>query len=139
MHAFLRVLILGPNPAVGLAEVNRKKHKMLSHKQNGTVQRVFYLAAICAGIFLFNSRASAAVIPAVPSITYNFDHTLTGVAPAGPTPWLTATFSDSGANSVQLTLSAPGLTGNEFVGQWYFNLNPLLNPASLAFAEIGSS
>src|SRR5882762_1102891 len=112
---------------------------MPSLKHRAVDYWIFDLAVICAATFLFSLKASAAVIPAIPSITYNFDHTLTGVAPAGPTPWLSATFSSSGANSVQLTLSAPGLTGNEFVGQWYFNLNPLLNPGNLAFAEIGSS
>src|SRR5260221_8298852 len=100
---------------------------------------ILNLAVICAVNLLFSRTASAAAAPAASSIIYNFDHTLTGVAPAGPTPWLSATFSASGADSVQLTLSASGLTGNEFVGQWYFNLNPSLNPASLAFAEIGSS
>jgi len=70
-------------------------------------------------------------------ITFDFDHTLNGAPPIGPTPWLTAAFA-SVANGVQLTLSAPGLTGSESVNQFFFNLNPTLNPASLNFTETGS-
>jgi hypothetical protein len=108
---------------------------MWSFKQSMAASRIFTLALSCVSACLFCVSASANSVPLI----YNFDHTLTGVAPSGPTPWLSATFSDLGANSVQLTLSASGLTGNEFVRQWYFNLNPLLNPASLSFAEIGTS
>ena len=57
----------------------------------------------------------------------------------GPTPWLTAVFSDKGPNAVELTLAAPGLTGSEVVGRWYFNLNPELNPANLIFTETSFS
>jgi hypothetical protein len=73
------------------------------------------------------------------SITYNFDHTLSGFAPQGPTPWLTATFADSGAGSVNLTLSAAGLIGTESVSQWYFNLSPALDPAGLTFTRTASA
>ena len=50
-----------------------------------------------------------------------------GTSPAGPAPWLTATLEDvaSGVlNTVQLTLSASGLSANEFISSWYFNFNP---------------
>src|ERR1051325_3873471 len=106
---------------------------MLSHKQIRVASRFANVVVLVAATFFFSPRVSAE------SITYNFDHTLTGVAPAGPTPWLTARFSDAQPNTVTVTLAASGLTGNEFIGQWYFNLNPTLNPASLTFTEIGSS
>src|ERR1041385_2181246 len=96
--------------------------------QRFTACRFLSLIACFATVSVFTFRLSATSIT---SITYNFDHTLRGIAPVGPTPWLTAVVSDSGANAVQLTLAAPGLTGDEYVGQWYFNLNPALNPASL--------
>ena len=109
---------------------------MPSHKQSGAASRVICLITLFVTTCFFSTGFGAALVS---GITYNFDRTLTGVAPVGPTPWLTATFSDAGANTVQLQLSAPGLTGNEFVGQWYFNLNPSLNPSSLVFAQIESS
>jgi hypothetical protein len=60
-----------------------------------------------------------------------------GTPPAGPTPWLTATFDDEaldlGSDEVRLTLDATNLTGSEFVSAWYFNLDPALDPASLTF------
>jgi hypothetical protein len=46
-----------------------------------------------------------------------------GQAPAGPPPWLTATFADAGVNHVSLTLSASGLIGSENVSGWYFNVS----------------
>ncbi len=52
--------------------------------------------------------------------------------PAGAAPWLTAVFDDQ-AGSVLLSLSADGLTDSEHVKVWYFNLDPLLDPAALVF------
>jgi len=58
------------------------------------------------------------------------------VAPAGTPPWLNATFDDGGSpGSLTLTLSALGLTDAEFVRRWYFNLDPLLDPALLVFSS----
>jgi len=53
--------------------------------------------------------------------------------PQGPTPWITATFVDVGANSVQLTMTTNNLTGNEFIGEWLFNFDPGLSLANLSF------
>jgi len=98
--------------------------------QNTRITRIALAASLT---IVLSARVMAS------SVTYNFDQTLSGVAPSGPTPWLVATFSDSSANHVQLTLSAPGLRGNEAVDQWYFNLNPNLNAANLNFSEIAAS
>jgi len=58
----------------------------------------------------------------------------TGV-PTNPPPWLNATFDDGGSSgSVDLTISAIGLTGVEKVKEVYFNLDPALNPAQLVFS-----
>jgi hypothetical protein len=56
-----------------------------------------------------------------------------GTPPAGPAPWLRATFDDfGGVGTVQLTMEAIGLIGSEFVGSWYFNFDPTLNAAMYA-------
>jgi hypothetical protein len=47
-----------------------------------------------------------------------------GTSPAGTAPWLVATFQDAGTDRVSLTLDASGLTGNEKVGEWCFNITP---------------
>lgn len=63
-------------------------------------------------------------------ITFNLDTVVTGDTPNGPSPWLTATFTDSGADEVTLKLMA-NYTGGDFLkGQdgpnttlgWGFNL-----------------
>jgi hypothetical protein len=54
-------------------------------------------------------------------------------SPEGPAPWLVATFEDFAENQVKLTLDAGvystsvdpyGLTGTEYVTEWYFNIDP---------------
>ena len=63
------------------------------------------------------------------SFTFNLDFEYSGGAqPAGPAPWLSATFSDDSAgvvNTVKLTMTSAGLSGTEFVSQWLFNTSYL--------------
>ncbi len=51
-------------------------------------------------------------------------------------PWITATFEDSASdlNTVRLTMTADNLTGSEFISQWYFNFDPVLDASRLSFA-----
>jgi hypothetical protein len=77
------------------------------------------------------------------TLTYNLSIEFSGgTPPAGPAPWLTATFDDTadagGANSVRLPMSTAGLTGQEFVDQWAFNLNPGIDVENLTFATVGT-
>jgi hypothetical protein len=69
-------------------------------------------------------------------LSFDLDTEISGATPpAGATPWLSATFDDSGTpGSVELTLTAVNLTGTEFVSVWLFNLDPSLNPALLTFS-----
>jgi hypothetical protein len=58
-----------------------------------------------------------------------------GDSPAGPTPWITATFDDGGTpGSVELLLETTNLVDLELVFVWMFNLDPVLDPADLVFA-----
>jgi len=94
------------------------------------------------------ASAVAAVAPAG-AATLTFDYVIefsTGTPPAGPPPWLTATFDDAvSPGFVRLTMDTAGLTGSEFVdggngnGGWYFNLNPLFNPTQLTFGSISGN
>jgi hypothetical protein len=77
--------------------------------------------------------AVTAVLPAK-GLTFGLDYIFSGPGiPGNPGPWGTATFSDV-SGGVQLTMNGSGLSGSEFFGSWYFNLNSSLNPASLNFA-----
>ena len=89
--------------------------------------------AACAAVAAFVVWAAPARA-AVLSIPFGDQYT-SGAVPAGPGPWLTATFDDHGtAGAVTLTISA-NLTGSsEFVTRVLFNLDPALNPSSLAFS-----
>ncbi len=47
-----------------------------------------------------------------------------------------ATFEQQDTNTVRLKLTSNLQSSNEFVDKWYFNLNPSLNAADLAFAKV---
>jgi hypothetical protein len=70
------------------------------------------------------------------SITFDSQFEYTGAQPpAGPRPWLRAVFDDNGGTgAVTLTLNGLNLVGDEFVNDWFFNLDPALDPADLNFA-----
>jgi hypothetical protein len=69
--------------------------------------------------------AAAMIVSQASALTFQLNTEFSGgQAPAGPPPWLTATFTDNGADHVTLTLSASGLTGSENVKEWDFNVDP---------------
>jgi hypothetical protein len=91
------------------------------------MKRILFLIIVGVGTVLV-----ATSIPAN-ALKFELDEEYTeGTAPAGPSPWLTATFIDVGFNQVQLTLDASGLTDGEFVSGWYFNIDPVV--AALGFS-----
>ena len=52
-----------------------------------------------------------------------------GTPPEGPTPWLTATFSESPTDKyVRLTMEATNLTDHEYIAEWSFNLGFYASP-----------
>ncbi|HLE55867.1 MAG TPA: PEP-CTERM sorting domain-containing protein [Rhodothermia bacterium] len=77
---------------------------------------------------------STSVVPAASAavISFDLDIEFSGATPpAGTAPWLRISFDDfGGSGSVQVTMEAIGLTGDEFVSGWYFNFDPTLNAAA---------
>jgi hypothetical protein len=51
--------------------------------------------------------------------------------PAGPTPWLTVTTTDSGPNVVLVEFTATNLTGSEFISEWFLNVDPALDVSQM--------
>ncbi len=73
------------------------------------------------------------------TLVFDSDVAFSGSTPGGPGPWLRATFDDAAAGAeydVRLTLEALSLTGNEFIRNWAFSLNPAINPTQLTFADV---
>jgi hypothetical protein len=62
-----------------------------------------------------------------------------GADPQGATPWLVAVFEDQGGGVIRLTMNTSGLVGTEYVSEWSFNLDPMLDPTLLAFSAIDIS
>lgn len=71
------------------------------------------------------------------TVTMTLDREFSGAtAPSGPAPWLTATFTDTAANTVRLDLTRATTLGvNEFISTWLFNVNPVLAPTSLTISQ----
>ncbi len=87
-------------------------------------------AAVLAVLFCAAAAASADVVEF--RMSYEFSG---ATSPTGSLPWLIVTIDDCGtAGSVNLTLQAKNLIGNEFVSEWYLNLDPNLNPDDLSFS-----
>jgi len=96
-------------------------------------RKIFILGVVTLLTLLGASQGSAG------TLTFDFNIEFSeGTPPAGPPPWLRATFDDA-ANPgfVRLTMSALGLTDVEFVSEWSFNLDTALDPTQLTFAAVG--
>src|SRR5689334_18919894 len=104
-------------------------------------QRIGHKLRACLLVFALLGTGSVRVFAA--SVTYNFNNEFSsGTPPASATtPWLTAVFTDGATpGTVTLTLTAPHLSGTEFVSGWYFNLGPnsgpgMLDPTKLHFSS----
>jgi hypothetical protein len=80
------------------------------------MKKILFSIIVGVGVIFTASSVSANLF------TYYLDYEFTGGAePAGVPPWLTAEIKDQSADTVRITMSAGGLTGNEFVSGWYFN------------------
>lgn len=87
---------------------------------------------VLIAVSMFASVAVAGLVEFELSFTYS------GTPPeeATPPPWIKAIFDDDIlAGAVTLTLTATNLGDTEFVGTWYFNLDPALDPKELVFLD----
>lgn len=71
--------------------------------------------------------------PAHSDVTFNYNTVFSGDTPQGTSPWLTATFADTGTNEVTLTLNVSNLVPDEFVSDFDFNLDPNMQAMNLSF------
>ena len=94
---------------------------------------------LTAAIVLFGIVALTLPAYAAP-ITFNYSSEFSGgTAPAGTSPWITATFESISATQVKLTFSGANLVGSEKVGEWDFNFNPTKTLANLAIAYVSGT
>ncbi|CAG0984620.1 hypothetical protein PHYC_01955 [Phycisphaerales bacterium] len=89
-----------------------------------------------ASVALLAGLASAAVAGTT-SFTYETEFSGSGYNPTGPCPWLSATITDISPGLVELQLTRTStLNPSEFVDEWLFNVDPLIDPASIAFVRV---
>lgn len=100
----------------------------------GTMSRRFSFSSIIAVAVIGSQVCGGQTTAATISYDLNIEFS-GGTAPSGFAPWLSATFDDGGGiGSVTLTLDVVNLASTEFVREWYFNLDPALDPTALAFS-----
>lgn len=92
--------------------------------------------------FLTFTLCLCAVPASATTVSFELDFIFSG--PGEPTntvgPWVTAVFSDVSTDTVDLTISAPGMTGDtEKVSAMYFNLDPSLDVTLLNFSSMITS
>jgi hypothetical protein len=82
-----------------------------------------FLAVLALAMMMFSGT-----INTVHAFTISYNTVLSGATPAGPAPWLTATFTDTNQlvgsttfSGVLLTVNATGLAGQEFTTDMLFN------------------
>lgn len=76
-------------------------------------------SASSAGLFNYTLQYSGSPIPATTS----------------QSPWITASFAELAANTVQLTVAAPGLVAGQFLQSLYFNVSNIA-ASSLTFTSV---
>ena len=94
------------------------------------MKKVILLLSLLA--FLFPCASSTHAL----DLVFDYNYTYTGTAPSGSAPWLRTTFeymgsSYQGNKIVRITFEALNLKPDEFVTDWYFNLNPNIDLTKL--------
>jgi hypothetical protein len=85
-------------------------------------------------VVLFGANAASAT-----TISFDLDTVITGATPAGPTPWLRATFEDVAPGVVELTLDAFGLVPDEKVKTWWFSVDQSGGLTGLSFSFVSGT
>jgi len=91
------------------------------------MKKIVFVITLILAAFSFPPTSQAAIV------AYDLCIEFSGATPpAGPSPWLRATFDDGDiTGNVTLTMEDLNLTDTEFVSEWYFNLDPVLNLTNL--------
>jgi hypothetical protein len=102
-------------------------------QQNAKVVRGLFKPLIAlVSVLAVNLAAEAAVDTGT-------DVSILGSKPASSqTPWIDSVFTDIGPNKVRLTITAPNLTGSEFLQSLYLNFNDTKQVTSLVFTPVVS-
>lgn len=96
------------------------------------VRGLFKPLVALVSVLAVNLAAQAAVV-------IGTDVSILGSKPASSqTPWINSVFTDIAPNKVRLTITAPNLTGSEFLQNLYLNFNDTKQVTSLVFTPVFS-
>ncbi len=88
---------------------------------------------LLAPLILFPARAVA------DSYFFQFTNVFAGSQPDSSPSWVNSFFSDVKPGTVQLKITANGLTDGNFLSALFFNLDPSLKPTKLTFTYVSGS
>lgn len=87
--------------------------------------KLFWIGGIAASLTLSGQTASAVVV-------FDFEVLITGSMPQGTSPWATLTIQDSGANTVDMTLTHnAGSAQGQFISKLLLNIDPFASNLTL--------
>jgi hypothetical protein len=89
------------------------------------------ICVVLAGVFFTAVNLDAA------SVIYQFEPISTSLLPSSPDPQVQAIFEDEKPGTVRLTITSD-LPSGEFLGNLYFNFDPMDNVNRLHFAPLGA-
>ena len=108
------------NLVLNLEDTTKPTYPMHTIGRQSLVSRAIKSGSLIAALFITAAAAHAQVI-------FNIGYSFNGPNPPGATlPWVVAKFEDyaSDTNKVLLTLTAPGLVGDQKANNWWFNADP---------------
>lgn len=93
----------------------------------GKVGKAFR-SLIAGTIFSLGAVLALAPAPAMAAVyQFDLDTVASGDDPGGSAPWLIVTFADI-TGGISVTLETVGLVAGEYINDFYFFMNPLLDP-----------
>jgi hypothetical protein len=92
-----------------------------------------------AALFLLAPLVLSPARAVADSLFYQFTNVFAGSQPNSQPAWVSSYFSEVKPGTVQLKISANGLTDGNFLSALFFNLDPSLKPSKLTFTYVGGS
>jgi hypothetical protein len=117
-------------PNINMNADNKKE------EQRANTKSLRILGLVCGAVLISTSLTQGAIST---SVDIGINKSYNGTAPqSSTTPWVDTLFQDIAPNTVQVTITAPNLTGPEFLQSLYLNYNSTKQVTALRFTPVFS-
>ena len=119
-----------PNANIDMNADNKKQ------EQRANTKSLRILGLVWGAVLISSSITQGAIST---SVDIGINKSYNGTAPdSSTTPWINSLFQDIGPNTVQLTITAPNLSGPEFLQSLYLNFNSTKQVTALKWTPVWS-